>query len=75
MCCDILGLVRIFQWGVAGGGGGRGGGRAMPAVVSREKYLGAINSQPSVLKLVFSLFCRSFCKNMFSIETVNDYFI
>ena len=52
MCCDILGLVRIFQWGVAGGGGGRGG-RAMPAVVSRKRYLGAINSQPSVLKLVF----------------------
>ena len=75
MCCDILGLVRIFQRGVAGGGGGGGGGRAMPAVVSREKYLGAINSQPSVLKLVFSLFCRSFCKNMFSIETVDDYFI
>ena len=22
MCCDILGLVRIFQWGVAWGGGG-----------------------------------------------------
>ena len=43
MCCDILGLVRIFQWGVAGGGGVVGGGRAMPAVVSREKYLGAIN--------------------------------
>ena len=54
---------------------GGGGGRAMPAVVSRKRYLGAINSQPSVLKLVFSLFCRSFCKNMFSIETVDDYFI
>ena len=52
-----------------------GGGIAMPAVVSREKDLGTINSQPSVLKLVFSLFCRSFCKNMFSIETVDDYFI
>lgn len=25
MCCDILGLVRIFQWGVAGGGGVVGG--------------------------------------------------
>ena len=47
----------------------------MPAVVSRKRYLGAINSQPSVLKLVFSLFCRSFCKNMFSVETVDDYFI
>ena len=63
------------EWRGGGWGGRGGGGRAMPAVVSIEKNLGAINSQPSVLKLVFSLFCRSFCKNMFSIETVNDYFI
>jgi len=71
MCCDMLGLVRIFQWGVGGGGGGG----AMPAGESRKKYLAAINSQPSALKVVFSLFCRSCCNNMFSIETVDDYFI
>ena len=68
-------LSGFFSGEWHGGGGGGGGGRAMPAVVSRKRYLGAINSQPSVLKLVFSLFCRSFCKNMFSIETVDDYFI
>ena len=56
-------------------GSGGGGGGAMPAVVSRKRYLGAINSQPSALKLDYSLFCRSFCKNMYSIETVDDYFI
>lgn len=43
-------------------GMGRGGGGAMPAVVSRKRYLGAINSPPSALKLVFLCFVEVFAR-------------
>ena len=52
MCCDILDLLRILQWGV---------GEELCQRQYQEKDT-----------LVFSLFCKSCCTNMFSIETVDN---
>ena len=59
-------------------GMGRGGGGAMPAVVSRKRYLGAINSPPSALKLVFLCFVEVFARicsvlKLWMITSFNDH--
>lgn len=54
----------MIYWAFSGffSGDGEGGGGAMPAVVSRKRYLGAINSPPSALKLVFLCFVEVFAR-------------
>lgn len=51
-----------FSGFFSGDGEGGGGCGAMPAVVSRKRYLGAINSPPSALKLVFLCFVEVFAR-------------
>ena len=57
-------------------GMGRGGGGGSHASSGIKKKIPWSNQfTTKCFEASFSLFCRSFCKNMFSIETVDDYFI
>ena len=55
-------------------GMGRGGGSHASSGI-KKKIPWSNQFTTKCFEASFSLFCRSFCKNMFSIETVDDYFI